>query len=236
VEAEVTVRNIVDTNRFVRQLISETTNRRHRFLLKAYDRHRSLEMAGRYQELFAPDMMVPEPVYHLAAHGVQVRLEGRDMVESMYRSWAESNETVFYVEKETIAVSDDFVSSVSLGYHQISGRSLRETKIVSYLPKFASRYLLNVALNTRRTGNGDAGPMYLYKNTFYMIWRYDDLGRLIGESVWEPEPGAAEILKLDRREVVTVAEAAQLLSPLIEPLPPYDDFVREHSTSFARVV
>ncbi len=224
------VRSIVDTNRFVRHLISETTNRRHRFLLLAYDRHRSLEMAGRYEELFEPDMMVSNPVYHLAAHGVRVKLEGREMVENMYRSWAESHETVFYVENETLAVADSFVSSVALGYHQISGRSLLETKITSYLPQFASRHLLNIALNVRRRSS-DPGSMYLYKNTFYMIWQYDDLGRLIGESVWEPEPRDAEIVKLEPEEVVTVAQARHMLAPLIRPLPPFEAYVRGSATA-----
>ena len=50
--------DITRTNRAVRSLIESTHNARHRFLLMSYDRHRNLEMAGRYEELFAPDMMV----------------------------------------------------------------------------------------------------------------------------------------------------------------------------------
>ena len=41
--------DITRTNRAVRLLIESTHNARHRFLLMSYDRHRNLEMAGRYE-------------------------------------------------------------------------------------------------------------------------------------------------------------------------------------------
>jgi len=47
-------RDITKTNQAVRDLIVGTDDPRHRFLLMAYDRHRNLEMAGRYEEIFAP--------------------------------------------------------------------------------------------------------------------------------------------------------------------------------------
>jgi len=67
--------DITKTNRAVRDLLDRTENPRHRFLLMAYDRHRNLEMAGRYEELIAPDMMVEEPVYHVHAQGLQIKLQ-----------------------------------------------------------------------------------------------------------------------------------------------------------------
>ena len=62
--------DIRETNRAVRQLIEKTENPRHRYLLIAYDRHRNLEMAGRYEEIFAPDMTVDEPVYHFRTYEI----------------------------------------------------------------------------------------------------------------------------------------------------------------------
>ena len=56
--------DITETNIAVQRLIETTENPRHRYLLHAYDRHRNLEMAGRYEEIFAPEMTVDEPVYH----------------------------------------------------------------------------------------------------------------------------------------------------------------------------
>jgi hypothetical protein len=58
-----------------------------------------------------------------------------------------------------------------------------------------------------------------------MIWPYDDSGRLIGENVWEPEPEKAEIIKRDPADVLTVADAAARLNPLIKPLPSFHEMV-----------
>ena len=49
--------DITQLNVAVDKLLAVTTNRRHRFMLQAYSRHRYLEVAGRYEEIFAPDMM-----------------------------------------------------------------------------------------------------------------------------------------------------------------------------------
>ena len=40
--------DITETNIAVERLLERTTNPRHRFLLETYNRHRYLEMAGRY--------------------------------------------------------------------------------------------------------------------------------------------------------------------------------------------
>src|SRR5215472_4610361 len=67
-------RDVTQTNRVARQMIEKTEDPRHRFLLMSYDRHRNLEMAGRYEELFAPDMMAERPVYHLHANETNATL------------------------------------------------------------------------------------------------------------------------------------------------------------------
>jgi hypothetical protein len=54
--------DVTKLNVGVDKCLAVTTNPRHRFLLQAYSRHRFLEVAGRYDEIFAPEMMVPIPV------------------------------------------------------------------------------------------------------------------------------------------------------------------------------
>jgi hypothetical protein len=216
--------DITKTNQSVRQLIEKTENPRHRFLLIAYDRHRNLEMAGRYEEIFASDMMVEEPVYHLHANEIHAKLEGREAVRSLYRMWAETNQAIFYTENEQVAVADNFVGSVTVGYQQVSGRSLLANKVLSYLPGFLSGPILTRAL-AAKSFKADANAMYLYKNVYRMIWPYDDRGRLVGEDVWEPDPDKAEITKLDSADVLSTQEAGRLLAPLIEPLPSFDEMV-----------
>ena len=116
--------DITMTNVAVRRLLETTTNPRHRFLLMAYDRHRNLEMAGRFEEIFAPEMMAEKPVYHVHADKTNAKLEGQDAVKSLYRMWAETNQSIFYTENEQVAVADNFIASVTTVHQQVSGASL----------------------------------------------------------------------------------------------------------------
>ncbi|WP_406423039.1 hypothetical protein OH809_08220 [Streptomyces sp. NBC_00873] len=188
--------DITKTNAAVEQLIEQTDNPRHRYLLHAYNRHRYLEMAGRWEEIFAPDLTVEHPVYNFNAFGHRIRLEGADAVKKIYREWADSGQCVFYVEDEKIAVGDHLICTTFTLYQQIPGGVL--------------------------TADGvDADPQatYLMKNAQHMIWPYDDQGRLIGEDVWEVDESARELILLDPSEVLTREESARLLAPLIKPLP-----------------
>lgn len=45
------------------------------------------------------------------------------------------------------------------------------------------------------------------------------------EDVIEPDPSKAQIIKLDPADVMTTAQAAKLLAPLIQPLPNFDEYV-----------
>ncbi|QFY09173.1 hypothetical protein GBF35_23135 [Nonomuraea phyllanthi] len=161
--------DITTTNQAIERLLETTENPRHRFLLQAYHRHRYLEIAGRYEEIFAPDMMVEDPVYHFHALGINTTLEGQDAIRNLYRTWSETGECVKYTD--------------------------------------------------------DENAMYIYKAREEMVWPYDDRGRLIGEDVWEVDPGEAEIIELDPADVITTREAAEILNPLIKPLPAFDETV-----------
>ncbi len=47
-----------------------------------------MEVAGRYEEIFVPDMMSMDPVYHFHQAGVETVVRGQDQVKSFYRTWA----------------------------------------------------------------------------------------------------------------------------------------------------
>jgi hypothetical protein len=193
--------DITETNRAVTELIAVTENPRHRYILEAYDRHRNLEHAGRFEEIFAPEMTVEHPVYRFdMLGGPPMRLEGREQVEPLYRAWAETNQSIFYNESETIAVGDWMVVSTMVGYQQTLGSALLAAGI-----------------------DADADAMYLLRGRVAMIWPYDERCRLVGENVWEYEERDHQLIKLDPDEVLTTARAAELLEPLIKPLPPFSD-------------
>ncbi len=197
-------RNIFDitkTNRAIDELLATTTKPRRRYLLQAYYRHRFLEIAGRYEEIFAPEMTVSVPVYNFKYSGIDARLTGTDAVKGLYGHWAQTHQAIFYVEREQIAVADNFVASVSTMYQQVLGKSLSERGIKV----------------------DDDNAYYLFKTYgAQMVWPYDDQGRLIGEDVWETQPEKSEVIKLDPADVVTTEEANRLLAPLIRPLPSFE--------------
>jgi hypothetical protein len=193
--------DITETNRAVRELIEVTENPRHRYLLQAYDRHRNLEHAGRFQDIFSPEMTVEHPVYRFDMIGQSpMTLQGREQVEPLYRFWAETNQSIFYNEAETVAVGDFMVVSTMVGYQQTLGSTL-------------------VAAG----GDADEDAMYLLRGRVAMMWPYDERCRLIGENVWEYDESEHDLIKLDHDEVLTTQQAAELLEAHIKPLPPFDD-------------
>jgi len=193
--------DIRETNVAVERLIEVTENPRHRYLLEAYDRHRNLEHAGRFQEIFTPEMTVERPVYRFNMAGQPpMMLEGREQVEPVYALWAETNQSIFYNESETIAVGDWMITSTMVGYQQTLGSALAAGGV-----------------------DADADAMYLVRGRVAMIWPYDERCRLVGENVWEYDESEHELIKLDPKDVLTTEQAAELLAPLIKPLPPFDD-------------
>ena len=193
--------DIRKTNIAVQELIKVTENPRHRYLLQAYDRHRNLEHAGRFEEIFAPEMTVDHPVYRFNMLGQPpMQLEGREQVEPVYRHWADTNQCIFYNEAETVAVGDWMVVSTMIGYQQTLGSALVAAGV-----------------------EADEDAMYLLKGRVAMIWPYDERCRLVGENVWEYDESEHELIKLDPEDVLTTERAAELLESQIEPLPPFDD-------------
>jgi hypothetical protein len=193
--------DITKTNLAVTELIERTENPRHRYLLEAYDRHRNLEHAGRFEEIFTPEMTVERPVYRFNMIGQPpMVLEGREQVEPVYRLWAETNQSIFYNESETVAVGDWMVVSTMVGYQQTLGAALAAGGI-----------------------DAEEDAMYLVRGRVAMLWPYDERGRLVGENVWEYDPGGHDLIKLDPDDVLSTERAAELLAPLIAPLPAFDD-------------
>jgi hypothetical protein len=197
--------DITKTNDGVDRALRATTNSRHRFLLTAFYRHRFLEMAGRYLELFHPDMMVENPEYNFRYSGIVAKLTGADAVKGLYGHWAQTHQSVFYVENEQIAVADNFIASVAgVAYQQVLGAALIANGLKA----------------------DDPQAYYLYKSYgTQQIWPYDERGRLVGEDVYEPQADKAEIIKLDPADVLTTEQAAKLLNPMIKPLPSFDETV-----------
>jgi acetyltransferase-like isoleucine patch superfamily enzyme len=193
--------DITQQNRAVEQVLEATDNPRHRYLLKAYLRHRYLESAGRYQEILEPEMTVERPVYRFTLVGrPSFKLEGREQIETLYRHWTETDQCVFYVEDEIVAVGDHMIVGRGISYQQTLGSELAAAGV-----------------------DADEDAMYLTRSQIAMIWPYDDRCRLIGEDVWEFDDAERDYMKLDPADVLTAGQAGRLLEPLIKPLTPFSD-------------
>jgi hypothetical protein len=217
--------DVTKLNVAIDQLLEKVTNLRHRFLLMAYSRHRYLEVAGRYEEIFAPDMMAMDPHYHFTQAGNNIELSGQDQVKSLYRMWAETDQSIFFIEEEEVAVADHFICSVATFYQQATGKGLRQGKVLSHLPGPIAHHIVEKALSAKGFKPNE-NDTYLYKMVgMQMVWPYDDRGRLLGEYQWEPEPSKAEIFKLAPEDVLTTEQSGKLLAPFIKPLPSYDEMV-----------
>ena len=216
--------DITKGNVAIDRLLEVTTNPRHRYMLMSYARHRLLEFSGHYEDVLAEDMMDDHPVYNFRAFGLDLKINGKDEVRTLYRNWAETNQCVFYAEGETVTVGDHFIASKLTLYQQVWKGTLIGTKLLRLLPKAIARVLFIKLLNFRAI-KPKLNQMYLYKSHEQWYWRYDDRCRLLGEDVLEPDPSTSEIMKLEPQQVLTAARAAELLLPHVKPLPDFDEYV-----------
>jgi hypothetical protein len=208
----------------VEQLVTVTSSPRQRYLLLAFLRHLYLEMSGQYDDVLSDDMMVETPVYNLHALGFNTTITGKENVRSLYKFWADTNQTVFYGENVQAAVADGYIALTVQAHQQVWGGSILSSKALGLLPKGLSSELL-LKLLAAKGLEAKPDQMYLYSNFEESIWPYDDRGRLLREDVLEPLPQNAQITHLDPADVLTTAQAAAALAPFIKPLPNYDEYV-----------
>jgi hypothetical protein len=127
----------------------------------------------------------------LSRRGMNAKLEGQDGVKSLYRMWAETNQSIFYVENEQVAVADNFIASTSIFHQQVSRKSLMFNRALSHLPSVLSDMILKRVLS-RKSVAADENAMYLYSNFLEMVWRR-------GGSLWlAREPGERRCLSVYR--------------------------------------
>jgi len=216
--------DITKCNAAIDRLLETTTDPRHRYILMVYARHRHLEFSGQYDQVLTDDMMNEHPIYTIRALGLDMKIDGRDEVRTMYRNWAETNQCVFYLEDEKVAVADTFVASSLTVYQQLWGGTLLGSKVLGILPKGLSHEIF-LKMLTFHGIEPDENSMYLYKSHEQWFWPFDDRGRLLREDVLEPDRSTSVVRKLAPEEVLTAARAKQLLDPLIKPLPNFDEYV-----------
>ncbi len=200
-EIDMSTLDITKQNVAVERVLANTDNPRHRYLLQSYLRHRYLESAGRWQEILDPALTVDEPHYRFNVVGREpFTLHGKDEVAMLYGHWTNTDQCIFYVSNEDVAVGDHMVIGRGIGYQQTLGSELAAAGV-----------------------DVDPEAMYLKKSQIMMLWPYDDQCRLVGEDVWEFDTAEAGLFKLDPADMLTVEQSRKLLDPFIKPLPEFDD-------------
>ena len=193
--------DITNQNVAVEKVLGATESPRHRYLLQSYLRHRYLESAGRYEEILDPTLTVDHPFYRFSLiHQGRFTLDGAEQVAALYSHWTATDQCVFYVEDETVAVGDHLIVGRGISYQQTLGSELAAPD-----------------------GDADADAMYLQRSQICMVWSYDDHCRLIGEDVWEFDDAKRAHFRLDPADVLTAEQAGTLLDPFIKPLAPFND-------------
>lgn len=187
------------TNMFasLEKQIADTDNPHHRAILKNYRRHGLLEVAGRYQEILAPDMTVEHPHYRIHEGGQSVILDGMAEVTAFYESLIQANALVMWVTQQDIAVND----------HGFSG----EVEFAQFVP---GAMLGDSVFGSIQAGE-DPDDVYLLTRTLAFVWPYDDRARMIGEHVYE-DMASRKVEKIDQADIITAVRAAELLAPEIE--------------------
>jgi hypothetical protein len=182
--------------------LSKTTNRLHRAILLNYRRHQMLEVSGRYQEIFVPEMTVEEPEYFIYggfhASGV-VHLKGETAVKSHYKSMVDRKVTVIMLEQEKVAVADWGFASEAMFHTFKPGRE---------------------CVNSFGAEIDDPEAVFLESRSVCMAWRYDERGRMIGESVYSAPK--ATLRKVQPAELLTVEQVRETLAPLINEVEPLE--------------
>jgi hypothetical protein len=174
------------------ELLARTENPRHRAILRNFRRHALLEVSGRWREILTPRMIVDDPVYRINENGGSVHLYGQPAIGKFYQGIADAGLNVFGPIEDQVMVSDWGLAIESLFGNYLPGHALIE----------------------QGEDIDDPDAYYQLTHVIASFWPYDEDCRLIGEHIYE-DAASRVVQKLEPEQVVTPAQAAQLLAPLI---------------------
>ncbi|MBX5467811.1 MAG: hypothetical protein K6U14_10045 [Firmicutes bacterium] len=160
----------------VTRLLETTTNPHHRRILENYRLHVHLELAGEFDRIVAPDLMVDEPVYRIN-WGKPVVLRGKAAVVDFYRA---AQRFVMWNSDDQIAVADWGLADELTFHFLATGHILAEFGVE--VP--------------------DKDRHYHFQTRQAFIWPYDAEARLIGEHLYV-DATSATVEPIDPSDLVT---------------------------------
>jgi YD repeat-containing protein len=183
--------DITTLTRAADELLARVENPRHRRILTNYRRHALLEVTGRWERIFVPEMTVDHPVCYLNINRTSATLDGLEEVTAFYRTLLGSGTNVIVLEDEQLAVADWGLAT------EATFNSYARGHVIPY---------------------GDPDGHYLVRQRIAMHWTYDPHGRLVGVHVYE-HCDLTDVRPIPVEDFITVGEARERLDPLIRPLP-----------------
>lgn len=193
--------NPVDVCTTPDEMLKQTDNPRHRAMIKNYRRHAMLEVAGRWQEILGPGMLVEHPVYRVFEGGRSLLLDGREQVAGFYEAFAASGATVFGPLHEQMFVSDS-----GLALESYFGNHLRGHQLLA----------MGVEVD-------DPEGYYQLERWIGSFWPYDENCLLIGEHIYE-NTGSRVVHRIDESQFVTQEVASAALNAILDS--PEPDWMR----------
>jgi hypothetical protein len=171
--------------------ITEEEKDPHRHaIMRNYVRHHGLEFSGRVDEIFAPEMSVKEPFYHIKLFTPDVvTYTGVDEIMELYKFVGDQP---LILGSSRVAVGDWGVGAYETLYVFQEGRALQAAGIEV----------------------DDPGATYLRSCQLAEFWRYDSDAKLIGEDTYQITPDV--ITKLAPEDVITFEQQAEIARGYID--------------------
>ena len=169
----------------------ENPSPHRRKICQNYLEHAALEYTQRWPEIFTPERTVDHPVYKVRWGTPEtVVFDGLEAVKGFYTELKDGG--VLTNQDELLSVADwGFSSFLKINLFR-TGAQLQE---------------LGVEVD-------DVSANYIVQTPCAMYWLYDDDARLIGEHVYEMEPGT--IVKVSDEDLVTSEDLVRLVAPYLQ--------------------
>lgn len=168
----------------------ENPSPHRRKICQNYLEHAALEYTDRWPEIFTPERTVEHPVYKVRWGTPEtVVYDGLDAVKGFYSGLKDGG--VLSNQDELLSVADwGFSSFLKINLFR-TGAQLLEQGVQA----------------------DDPAGHYIIQTSCAMYWLYDADARLIGENVYEMEPGTVKKLRQD--DVLTAGDLWNLVKPYL---------------------
>lgn len=168
----------------------ENPSAHRRDICQNYLEHAALEYTDRWPEIFTPERTVEHPVYKVKWGTPEtVVFDGLEAVQGFYTGLKDGG--VLTNQDELLSVADwGFSSFLKINLFRTGAQLQAEGVVVD-----------------------DPDAHYIVQTPCAMYWLYDEDARLIGENVYEMEPGT--IVKLAPEEVITSDDLWELVKPYL---------------------